>query len=186
MIKENMVNGLPANLDFNSVPLNCVHCIAGKSTRQPFNWKPTITHEDDVCNAMSVGDEIVSDTFGPIEPLSRNGNRFILEFIDVASRFAFMFAIMSLDLVSSKYKVFQNLFTTQKGLKIKMLHTDGHGSYTNHEMQATLANDGTLHKIRSPYVPEQNAIAHIIFMSNCWFPIEWLSCRLPSNAMNTI
>jgi hypothetical protein len=70
-----------------------------------------------------------------------------------------MFAITSLDLVPSKYKVFRNLFTTQKGLKIKMLHTDGHGSYTNHEMQAILANDGTLHKIRSPYVPEQNAIA---------------------------
>ena len=52
MIKENMVNGLPANLDFNLVPLNCVHCIAGKSTRQPFNRKPTITHEDDVCNSV--------------------------------------------------------------------------------------------------------------------------------------
>ena len=122
----------------------------------------------------------------------RNGNRHILEFIDVASHNGFLFAIPSLVLVATKYIVFRNLFKTQKGRQIKVLHTDGHGSYISHEIQSILANDGTIHKIRSPYSPQQNALAErrirtivemacTILLHSCVPPVCWEDAVLHSN-----
>lgn len=157
MCKEGLVQGLPSDLKFDSTEFSCTHCLMGKSTRLPYNnsEKPPVVVGDN----LNIGDEIVSDTFGPIEPISRNGNRFVIEFIDVASRFAFMFPITSLELVASKYVLLRNLIQTQKGICIKILHTDGHGSYQSNEILSILAKDGTFHKMRSPYSPEQNSIA---------------------------
>jgi hypothetical protein len=82
-----------------------------------------------------------------------------VEFIDVGSRFAFVFGIKSLDLIVQKYIVLRNLLNTQLNIKVKLFHSDGHGSYTSSLFASILAEDGTMHKMRSPYSPEQNAIA---------------------------
>ena len=157
MIEEGMVEGIPKDLNLSGVELNCPHCLAGKATRLPYPSKRAEVVGDG--RVMSIGDEIVSDSFGPITPTSRNGNRFVVEFIDVASRFAFMFPIPSLDLIGAKYIVFRNLVLTQCGVKIKKFHSDGHGSYNSNELLQMLSADGTLRVLRSPYCPEQNAIA---------------------------
>ena len=154
MITEKMVTGIPEGIDFSGVPLNCPQCIAGKSMKLPYSSGPTVP----VIN-VNVGDEVISDSFGPINPTSRNGNRFVVEFVDVGSRFAFMFPIPSLDLIASKYILFRNILQTQLGLKVKVFHSDGHGSYDSNEFLQILSSDGTLQKLRSPYCPEQNAIA---------------------------
>lgn len=158
MIAEKMVDGIPHDLNFGGVELNCPMCIAGKSTRLAYR-KPKEDQSNKPEVVVNVGDEVVSDSFGPIATTSRNGNRFVVEFVDVGSRFAFMFPIPSLDVICEKYVAFKNILSTQLGLKVKVFHTDGHGSYTSNAMVQTLHLDGTLQKIRSPHCPEQNAIA---------------------------
>ena len=159
MVTEGMVDGIPKDLDFSGVSLSCPHCLSGKATRLPYpSVKPSIRDGRDPLT-MRVGDELVSDSFGPITPISRNGNRHVVEFIDVASRFAFMFAIPSLDHIVAKFVYVRNLLQTQCGVKIRLFHCDGHGSYASSEFLKILEMDGTLRKIRAPYCPEQNAIA---------------------------
>ena len=36
MIKEEMVEGLPKDIDFSDVPLNCPQCLAGKFSKIPY------------------------------------------------------------------------------------------------------------------------------------------------------
>ena len=158
MVRENMVEGIPRDLDFSGVSLSCPQCIAGKATRLPYKAK-SADSEANTNLTKVVADEVVTDSFGPMNPPSRNRNRFVVEFVDVGSRFAFMFPIASLDQICAKYITFRNIVNTQLGLKVKMFHSDGHGSYTSSELLRILEGDGTLQKIRSPYCPEQNAIA---------------------------
>ena len=155
MIREKMVHGLPEDLDLSDTPLNCPSCVSGKMARQPYPQKNTLA----VSTSQEVGDEVCSDTFGPLQPPSRYGNTHVAEFIDKASAFAFLFGIPSLDMVVSKYILVRNIFDTQLKTKIKVFRSDGHRCYDNSEFKTALARDGTLHKIRSPYCPEQNAVA---------------------------
>ena len=70
MIQEQMVEGLPNSIDFENTPLNCVHCLAGKSTQLPYKRKLNTGLSDHDMSVKNVGDEVVSDTFGPITPIS--------------------------------------------------------------------------------------------------------------------
>ena len=108
MHQEKMVTGLPEDLDVSETPLNCPSCVSGKMTRKPYPKKVTLTEP----TSQEVGDEVCSDTFGPIQTPSRYGNIHIVEFIDRASTFAFLFGIPSLDLVMSKYILVRNIFET--------------------------------------------------------------------------
>ncbi|EPS57321.1 hypothetical protein M569_17496 [Genlisea aurea] len=152
-----MVAGLPENLDFSNTSLECPACLSGKMTRVPYPRKGV--KSDESIKDMNVGDEVCSDTFGPIQGMSRYGNRFIVEFIDKASSFAFLFGLSTLSQVFTKYIVMWNILNTQLGVKIKLFRADGHGCYDNSEMRSFLAKDGTLFKMRTPYCLEQNAIA---------------------------
>ncbi|EPS57076.1 hypothetical protein M569_17749 [Genlisea aurea] len=127
MIRERMVLGLPESLNLDDVPLNCPSCVAGKMTRQAYPDKKGSGQLRSDRESMKVGDEVCSDTFGPVSPTSRYGNRHIVEFIDKASAFGFVFGIPSLDMVTSKYGLVRNICDTQLGLKIKTFQSDGHG-----------------------------------------------------------
>ncbi len=121
MIRNKMVTGIPENINFESVHLNCPHCVSGKLTSQPYPEKkyPTDTYNGD--EARHVGDEVVSDSFGPIKCVSRYGNCHIVEFVDLASRFAFVFGIQTLDQIPAKYIIVRNLLSTQRGVKINQM-----------------------------------------------------------------
>jgi len=160
MVKEKMATGLPESMDFEMTILNCPFCIAGKLTQDPYPKRGKY-YQPDKPEAVKVGDEVVSDSFGSIRNASRYGSCHIVEFIDVASRFGFMFGIVTLDQIPAKYFIVRNILSTQRGVNIKKLRTDGHGSYTSNEMKKTLVADGTIHIIRSPYCPNQNAIAEL-------------------------
>ncbi len=71
MIREKMVLGLPSELSLEATPLNCPHCAAGKGTHTPY---PSCKESDSSSIVeKGVGDENVSDSFGPIRIPSRDG-----------------------------------------------------------------------------------------------------------------
>ncbi|EPS63214.1 hypothetical protein M569_11573 [Genlisea aurea] len=159
MIRENMALGLPQELDLTENTLNCPSCVGGKMTRQPYPKSDESTEDDTSRKNIQVGDELCSDTFGPMNTISRYGNKHIVEFIDRASSFAFMFGIPTLDTVVSRYSLVRNIFDTQLKIRIKNFRSDGHGCYDNKELRRILAQDGTMFKMRTPYCPEQNSMA---------------------------
>jgi hypothetical protein len=87
------------NLNLEGLPLNCPHCITGKMSALPYPKKGTenVSHDSN----LLVGNIMVSDSFGPV--VSRYGNKYVVEYIDVASCFGFMFEIPTLDCISEKY-----------------------------------------------------------------------------------
>jgi hypothetical protein len=56
--------------------------MAGKSTKVPY---PGDKRQNMIPDGLEVGDELHSDQIGPITPVSRYGNRYVIEFIDASS-----------------------------------------------------------------------------------------------------
>jgi hypothetical protein len=96
MINDDVAEGLPTNRpSFDSTHFECPYCVAGKSTRLPFREADSTT-ENRLPENLEVGDEIHSDQEGPITPISHSGNRFLIIFIDVGSRIAFIYFMTSM------------------------------------------------------------------------------------------
>jgi hypothetical protein len=155
MVESKMVDGIPLT-DIETTELNCPHCVAGKSAKLPY---PSNKSRPPISADLNIGDELHTDHLGPISPVSRYGNKYIIEFIDGASRLAFIFGMKSLDETFDRYSDLRNLVATQKGIKFKLLICDGHSTYTSNKMVSLLRSDGTIQKIRAPYEPNQNPIA---------------------------
>jgi hypothetical protein len=79
MIHENMVVGMPSDLNLEDTPLNCPHCVMTKSTHEPYP-KMGQHFVPDERKELKVADEVVSDSMGPISPISREGNCYVVEF----------------------------------------------------------------------------------------------------------
>ena len=153
MSKEHLVSGLPT---IEGYPANfeCPHCWAGKTTRQPYPKK-----EPNSIETASVCDELHSDFFGPMTPISRYKHAYFIIFVDKGSRFAFLVCLSSLELVAESYKRVRNIIFTQLKLKIKKFVCDGHSTYMSTKMSLIFEEDGTFMKVRAPYCPEQNGLA---------------------------
>jgi len=57
-----MVTGLPDDLDFSIINVNCPFCVEGKATQDPYYE----SNEPDKETCENVGDEVFSDSFEPI------------------------------------------------------------------------------------------------------------------------
>ena len=156
MILHKTVLGMP-----DEVPKiksnDCVHCTMGKQSRTPI--KGSLQRRDQSIMSLEVGDEIHSDQAGPMTPTSHYGSKYIVEFIDGASRLGFLYGVKSLTETIEKYKIMKMIFSTHLSKKIKTFICDGHGTYDCMEFEKVLQQDGTMIKIRAPYEPRQNAVA---------------------------
>ncbi len=112
-----MVDGIPLT-DIETTKLNCPHCMAGKSAKLPY---PSNKNRPPISVDLNIGDKLHTDHLGPISPISRYGNKYIIEFIDGASRLAFIFGMKLLDEMFDHYSDLRNLVTTQKGIKFVLL-----------------------------------------------------------------
>ncbi|KXJ71709.1 hypothetical protein RP20_CCG019894 [Aedes albopictus] len=94
----------------------CVPCIQGKHQRQPFK---AIGHR-----AGKVLELVHSDLCGPMETASLGGSRYILTFIDDASRKAFVYFLKSKTDVLEAFEDFKSYVENQTGERIKRIRTD--------------------------------------------------------------
>ena len=134
MVEKRMADGLRLE-KVDNLDLQCTYCAAGKATKVPYpGVKNIVEHVAnlDVCNEMH------SDQMGPITPPSHYGNKYIIEFIDGASRLAFVFGMKSLTETTERYRDMRALIKTQIGKNIKMLISDGHRTFTCNEMNIML------------------------------------------------
>jgi hypothetical protein len=90
---------------------------------------------------------------------SISGAKYILTFIDDATRFATVYFIKNKSDTFIKFINYKALIETQTGKKLKILRSDGGGEYINDEMHQFLAKHGIRHETTTAETPQQNGVA---------------------------
>lgn len=136
----------------------CEACILAKSTRAAINRSgPPRTRP-----AVRLG-VIHSDVAGPF-PVSRDGHRYYVTFIDGHSNFAFVYPIRDKSEVLSALQGFYAFVRCQFGdgpypLVLKSLHSDQGGEYSSRAFADFCLEHGIVHHRVAAYSPELNGVA---------------------------
>jgi transposase InsO family protein len=112
-----------------------------------------------VTKDTAVGDLIFSDVYGPLQTESIGGARYILTFIDGASRFTSTHLIVKKSEVTAEWKKYKAHFENQHNCKIKKLFTDNGAEYVNRTLGHLLEESDIQHATIAPYNPISNRIA---------------------------
>jgi hypothetical protein len=102
---------------------------------------------------------ICSDVMGPITPASISGNRFIVTFIDMETRYTVVFPIKSKDQVYLKFKEYLNFVKVNTCIKPKIIRSDNGGEYKNKKMSKICQEHDIKQEFTVPYNPQQNGMA---------------------------
>ena len=200
MVREKMVEGVPESIASYEGKVDCPHCTAAKMTRKPYRSEGS---NEEVEGKLEIGDETHSDTFGPINPVSRYKHSYIIIFLDKASRLCCVYGMNSLDETREKFILYKNLLYTQMKKKVKLFKCDGYGAYNSALFRQILEQDGTIFKMRAPDEPNQNPFAErwirilveiartLMIHSNCsaifWedaiFHANWIKNRVTTRGL---
>jgi transposase InsO family protein len=157
------------------------------------------------------GELTFSDVWGPSPVLSKTGAKYIIAFIDDATRWLTVYTMKSKDEVPTyveKYRAYQRSlgYTNEKTEFSFKLQTDNDSVYTSKKMQEICQRLGILLRHTAPYLHENNGIIERIFRtlidrSNCmlstgnceqdlWpFSVRhgaWLYNRMPHSSLQGV
>src|SRR5437773_9280371 len=175
----------------------CIGCAMGKIHRSPF---PSINNKHSEEGAL-----IHSDTCGPMQVTSFGGNRYLVTFIDDATRFTrgFLTPNKKASTVLEAFKIFKNLAETKLAKHIQAIRTDNGTEYQGF-LKDYLKDQDIEHQVTTPYSPESNGVAERYnrtimemvrpMLHHPGYPLElwgeavlaacYLSNRLPSRALD--
>ena len=126
----------------------CLTCQRNKMTRQPK------TNDEKPIHATRPLERIHSDICGPINPKSREGYNYIINFVDEYSSMIFVYFLRSKDEASTALK---NLIADVSPIgKIKEIHSDNGAEYMSKSFQKILVENGIKQTSTAPYSPFQN------------------------------
>ena len=148
MVDKRLVNGIMISKDDKHGL--CQACVDWKKSRNPFPVGQIQTTEKL---------QLVHSDIGPMQTTSFGGPCSCVTFIDDYSRCVKVYCICSKDQVFDGFCEFGALVTSETGLKIKTLRTDGGGEYTSAKFKKFLKQKGIWHEICAPYSPQQNGVA---------------------------
>ena len=129
----------------------CAGCAYGKSKRLPFgtaSWR-----------AEEVLGRVHSDLCGPLPTPSTGGARYILTFIDDATRYVVVYFLKQKSETHAKFMAYKTFHEKQTGKSLKILRSDGGGEYVNSDMKTFFEKHGIRHETTTPDTPEQNGVA---------------------------
>lgn len=138
--------------NFTNGNLDCVGCLMGKQTRQPFS-------RTNATRAKQLLELVHSDICGPMSARSMGGYRYFITFIDDFSRKTFVYFLKEKSEAFEKIKDLKIFAETQTGKKLKVLRTDNGGEYVNKRVDDYLKSCGIKHQLTIAYTPEQNGVA---------------------------
>src|SRR6185437_14992200 len=129
----------------------CVGCLKGKFIKSPTTG--VIDY-----GTTSIMDVMVADLIGPINTPTYDGNKYILQLIDVHSRRLFN-AIMkhkddSSNIIINTIKNLQ----VKTVLNLKKFHSDGGGEFINDELKLFFSENGTTQSTTTAHTPVHNSI----------------------------
>jgi transposase InsO family protein len=135
----------------DAVVKDCDACIRGKFRRLPFNGKPPPVTEPLA--------QVNADLFGPTRVPSCTGARYLCVFIDVATSHVKVYHLKVKSQATEAFKSYRRWAENQTGKRIKLLHTDGGGEFSNQEMKEYCNSRGIEHRLNIPCGSTQNAYA---------------------------
>jgi hypothetical protein len=148
---EAMAKGI--RVDPQSALGKCGDCLKGRQTRQP-NHEPAKDRKDEILGRVH------SDICGPINPSSVSGYKYLLLFVDDATRKKHVYGLRTKTSkeVLDRFKEYKKKVELETGMKIKIIRTDGGGEYEKW-VKGYLKDCGIKHEVTAHYSPEQNGVA---------------------------
>lgn len=125
----------------------CKTCMLTKITRQPFK---------EVNRESKVLQLIHSDLCDFHATPSLGNKKYVITFIDDASRYCYVYLLHSKDEALDKFKIYKQEVELHKNELIKVLRTDRGGEYYN---PVYFESTGIIHQTTAPYTPQQNGVA---------------------------
>jgi len=134
-------------------PINdiCAGCARAKSHRQPFGSASN--------RSSDILGRVHTDLCGPMQTQSISGARYLLTFIDDATRYVTVYSIANKSDTFNQFVDHLTLVENQSGKSLKILRSDGGGEYINSEMRNYLAEKGIRHETTVAETPQQNGVA---------------------------
>jgi hypothetical protein len=148
MLKKGLASGMP--IDLSTLPPVFQHCIIGKQTKTtvPKIWMGEWAEEK--------LQKVYSDITGLEEVGTKTGEKYMLIFIDEATRMAWIYPSREKSNATPLFKDWKALVEKKTGMSVKVLHTDNGGEYTSNNFEAYLQHEGVRHKVTVPYTSAQN------------------------------
>lgn len=149
LVKNKMVDGIDSSVtDFLGI---CEACVMGKHFRSPFGSRTT--------RAKRPLARVHTDVCGPITPMTWDGQRYFLTFIDDCTHFTVAYLIVSKDEVPQRFEEYKAMVEAGFGLKLARLRCDNGGEYVSKKMRDLCRQTGVVLEYTMAYTPEQNGIA---------------------------
>lgn len=162
------------NLSKSEVASRCETCIEGKQTKMP--------HKETRKRATRPLQLIHSDVFGPVSPVSYDGKRFVVSFVDDYTHFTATYLMEAKSETFHYFKVFEAMATAHFGTKISRFRCDNGGEYISTEMHEHFKNNGIQFEYTIRYTPQQNGVSERMNRSI----LERARCMLLGSKVNKI
>ncbi|KAI5748286.1 hypothetical protein M8J77_023876 [Diaphorina citri] len=147
MINKKLVNGIDQGIQIDTNKI-CEPCIKGKMTRLPFS--KTRDRANDILQIVH------TDLCGPIDPISHEGYRYILTFLDDYSHFLYVYLLKEKSEVFDKFKEYFYYTKSLFNKTVNKLRCDNGGEYKSKNLIDFCNENGVLIDYTISYTPELN------------------------------
>ncbi|GJS43237.1 zinc finger, CCHC-type containing protein [Tanacetum coccineum] len=141
MSKDNLIPSFDKNME------KCNTCMLTKITRQPFK---------DIKRNSVLLELIHSDLCDFHATPSIGNKKYVVTYIDDASRFCYVYLLHAKDEALDKFKIYKTEVELQQNSLIKTLRTDRGGEYYDPSYFQSI---GIIHQTTAPYTPQQNGVS---------------------------
>ncbi|GJX88992.1 zinc finger, CCHC-type containing protein [Tanacetum coccineum] len=141
MSKDSLIPSFDKNME------KCNTCMLTKITRQPFK---------DIKRNFVLLELIHSDLCDFHATPSIGNKKYVVTYIDDASRFCYVYLLHAKDEALDKFKIYKTEVELQQNSLIKTLRTDRGGEYYD---PSYFQSVGIIHQTTAPYTPQQNGVS---------------------------
>lgn len=149
--QNQMVSGIDDLTKCNNNNSVCEPCLLGKMTRQPFNRQGR--------RATRPLELVHTDVCGPITPLTEEGYKYFLTFIDDYTHFVWVYLLSNKSEVFDKFKHYYFHASNHFNANILKLRSDNGGEYVSRQFQEFCYSKGIQMQYTVPYNPQMNGVA---------------------------
>lgn len=128
----------------------CESCVNGKITKLQFGTRK---------KSKDILEIVHSDVCGPIDPISHDGDKYFVTFIDDFSNFICVYMLKNKSDVFSCFKEYIQMVQTKFNKRVSTLCCDNGREYVSRDMLQYCKSNGTFIDYTIPYTPQQNGKA---------------------------
>uniref|UniRef100_A0A1Y1L115 Retrovirus-related Pol polyprotein from transposon TNT 1-94 n=1 Tax=Photinus pyralis TaxID=7054 RepID=A0A1Y1L115_PHOPY len=149
LIKQKMVNGIDDKVKICQVDF-CEPCVEGKITRLPYGTRT---------KSQRLLQVVHTDICGPISPITHDGHKYFITFIDDYSNFTVVYLLKSKDEAFDKFQEYFQMTKSMFTQSISKLRCDNGGEYVSNRLKNFCRDNGIIIDYTVPYNPQQNGKA---------------------------